>query len=74
MAQKGILIVPGVLANAEGVIVSYFEWIQNHQGFYWTEEEVSNRLENILNTSFLNVYDASKKNDIDMRLAAYMIG
>lgn len=74
LAQKGILIVPDVLANAGGVIVSYFEWVQNNQGFYWTEEEVSNRLERILKTSFLNVYDTSRKNDIDMRLAAYIVG
>jgi len=74
LAQKGVLIVPDVLANAGGVIVSYFEWVQNNQGYYWTEEEVSDRLERILKTSFLNVYHTSIKNDIDMRLAAYIVG
>ncbi|WP_374989413.1 Glu/Leu/Phe/Val dehydrogenase [Priestia megaterium] len=74
LAQKGVLIVPDVLANAGGVIVSYFEWVQNNQGYYWTEEEVSDRLERILKTSFLNVYDTSIKNNIDMRLAAYIVG
>ncbi|MCM3160761.1 Glu/Leu/Phe/Val dehydrogenase [Metabacillus litoralis] len=74
LTQGGILIVPDVLASSGGVVVSYFEWVQNNQGYYWTDEEVENKLEKILTTAFLNVYQTSVNKGIDMRLAAYMIG
>lgn len=74
LTKRDILIVPDVLASSGGVIVSYFEWVQNNQGYYWTEEEIESKLKNILTTSFLNIYQTSVNKGIDMRLAAYVIG
>jgi glutamate dehydrogenase len=74
LTDRGILLVPDVLASAGGVTVSYFEWVQNNQGFYWTEEEVEERLEKVMVRSFNNIYDTSTNRNVNMRLAAYMVG
>ncbi|PWK14321.1 Glu/Leu/Phe/Val family dehydrogenase [Tumebacillus permanentifrigoris] len=74
LSERGILLVPDVVANAGGVIVSYFEWVQNNQGFYWSENEVDERLEKIMSHSFHSVYETARVRKIDMRLAAYMVG
>ncbi len=74
LTNRGILLVPDVLASAGGVVVSYFEWVQNNQGYYWSEEEVQDKLEKILTTSFHNVYRTSTDKKVDMRLAAYIVG
>lgn len=74
LTERGILLVPDVLSSSGGVIVSYFEWVQNNQGYYWTEEEVHLKLKEILVKAFYNTLDMSRKKKIDMRLAAYMIG
>ncbi len=73
LAERKIAVVPDILANAGGVVVSYFEWVQNNQGYYWEEEEVNKKLEKIMVRSFNEVLDTSIKNSVDMRTAAYMI-
>lgn len=71
LRKNGNLILPDILANAGGVTVSYFEWTQNKQGFYWDEEEIHHRLQAIMAREFGNVYDLMERKDIDMRTAAY---
>ncbi|MEX2103755.1 MAG: glutamate dehydrogenase, partial [Bacilli bacterium] len=74
LTERGILLVPDVLASSGGVIVSYFEWVQNNQGYYWTEDEVNDKLTQIITQSFHNVYQTSVQKKVDMRLAAYIVG
>ncbi|WP_419182298.1 Glu/Leu/Phe/Val family dehydrogenase [Paenibacillus radicis (ex Xue et al. 2023)] len=74
LTDRGILIVPDVLASAGGVVVSYFEWVQNNQGYYWTEAEVHSRLQEMMEKGFENVYNVHITRKINMRLAAYMVG
>jgi glutamate dehydrogenase (NAD(P)+) len=74
LREKGIFLIPDVLANAGGVVVSYFEWVQDLQNFFWTEDEVNHKLRDILVKAFHQVLDMSRKQGVDMRLAALMIG
>ncbi|HET9495992.1 MAG TPA: Glu/Leu/Phe/Val dehydrogenase [Chloroflexia bacterium] len=71
--EKGIIVLPDILANAGGVTVSYFEWAQNIQGYYWAEDEVNQKLERVMKRSFLDVYETAENNKVDMRTAAYML-
>ncbi|MBI2999494.1 MAG: Glu/Leu/Phe/Val dehydrogenase [Deltaproteobacteria bacterium] len=73
LKEKGILVIPDVLANAGGVIVSYFEWVQDLQNFFWTEDEIRNRLREILDRAFHEVIGMSRREKVDMRMAALMI-
>lgn len=71
--EKGIMAVPDILANAGGVTVSYFEWVQNRLGYKWTRERVNRRSDRIMKDAFDKVYSASQKYDIPMRIAAYVV-
>ncbi|MBO9131026.1 Glu/Leu/Phe/Val dehydrogenase [Bacillus sp. 165] len=74
LTERGVLLVPDVLASAGGVTVSYFEWVQNNQGYYWSEEEVEQKLRQNIIRSFESVFSTSQMRKVDMRLAAYMVG
>lgn len=71
--DKGIFVIPDILANAGGVTVSYFEWVQNVQKLFWTEDDVNRNLEQIMTRAFKEVYDISVKEKVNMRTAAYML-
>lgn len=73
LCEKGVLIVPDILANAGGVVVSYFEWVQNIQSVSWTEEMVNEKLKNIIDPAFEAVWDITVKNETTLRTGAYLI-
>jgi len=71
--KRGILVVPDFLANSGGVIGSYFEWVQDLAGFFWTEEEYNNRLVPIMKDNFKRVWDYSQEHNVKMRRAAFLV-
>ncbi len=73
LAEKKIFVIPDILANAGGVTVSYFEWVQDRQGFFWNEQLVNGRLEEIMVNSFRDVVSFGEKHKVHNRLAAYML-
>ena len=73
LVQKGKYVVPDILANSGGVVVSYFEWVQSIQSFFWDEEEVNRNLKKVMVNSFKAVWDLAEKEKIDLRNAAMMI-
>jgi len=73
LQERGVTLVPDILANAGGVVVSYFEWVQDLQNFFWEEEEVNHRLEQIMVRSFREVWDVCQENQVPLRLGANML-
>jgi glutamate dehydrogenase (NAD(P)+) len=71
--DKGVFVIPDILANAGGVTVSYFEWVQDRGGYFWSEESVNDRLRDIMTRSFKDVLSLSRQHKVNMRTAAYML-
>ena len=74
LIDRGVLVVPDILANAGGVVVSYFEWVQNLNNYYWDLETVRERLEEVMVRSFDDVWSFSSSHQVDLRTGAYMLG
>ena len=73
LEKKGVVVLPDILANAGGVTVSYFEWVQDRHGYFWTEEEVNQRLEHKMMEAFGDVLGMSLRYKTDLRTAAYIV-
>jgi glutamate dehydrogenase (NAD(P)+) len=73
LESKGVQVVPDILANAGGVTVSYFEWVQDRAGFFWPEAEVNQRLDEVMHRSFSEVAEMAEKNKTSLRIGAYMV-
>jgi glutamate dehydrogenase (NAD(P)+) len=73
LRKKGVFVIPDILANAGGVTVSYFEWVQDRQGFFWREDEVNRRLQDVIEHSFDEVVRYADTHNVDNRIAAYML-
>jgi glutamate dehydrogenase (NAD(P)+) len=73
LAERGIIVVPDVIANAGGVTVSYFEWVQDFSSFFWTEDEINVRLDKIMIGAFKGIWDTSEQHRIPLRTAAFTV-
>ncbi len=73
LQEKGILVIPDILANAGGVTVSYFEWVQDRVGYFWSQERVNRRLERMLKESFKAVYNTAEQHKVSLRIGAYVL-
>lgn len=73
LEERGIPLVPDILANAGGVVVSYFEWVQNEQSFMWDEDYINSNLEKVMRKAFEDVWKVHKQKEVSLRMAAYMV-
>ncbi len=73
LERRGVMVVPDILANAGGVTVSYFEWVQDRAGYFWTEEVVNSRLEHVMTTSFAAVEETARKHNASLRIGSYIL-
>jgi len=73
LEQRGVFVIPDVLANAGGATVSYFECVQDRSGYFWSEDTVTERLSDVITRSFCDVLQVAEKHSTNMRLAAYML-
>jgi glutamate dehydrogenase (NAD(P)+) len=74
LRERGVTVIPDILANAGGVVVSYFEWVQDRMGYFWEEDDVNSRLEGLMRKAFAKVLARTKTSHVNMRTAAYMEG
>jgi glutamate dehydrogenase (NAD(P)+) len=74
LADRGVLVIPDILANAGGVVVSYFEWVQGLQYYFWRESEINSRLQELITRSYNQVAALSKRESVNLRMAALMLG
>jgi len=73
LAERGVTVVPDVLANAGGVTVSYFEWVQDFSSFFWTEDEINKRLDRIMSEAFVSLWDVKERHGVTLRTAVYIV-
>jgi glutamate dehydrogenase (NAD(P)+) len=73
LIENGKYVVPDILANAGGVVVSYFEWVQGLQSLFWNKDEVNEQLEKVMGNAFHEVLEVSQREKVDMRNGAYML-
>jgi glutamate dehydrogenase (NAD(P)+) len=73
LADRGILLVPDILANAGGVVVSYFEWVQDLQAFFWEEDDINRKLENLMRRAYDKVHAVARDKGVTLRQAAYSL-
>lgn len=71
--EKGVMVVPDILANAGGVTVSYFEWVQDRQGYFWSEERVNRRLNRAMRNAFEKVFHTAQRYNVSLRIGAYIL-